>query len=73
MLEMQNLVPNRHVGLKFAFQCWNSNIVKSIKQYAGTCDDLFFVVDPYSHLSPKGWAYYDQTLDAFYHNKLAQP
>lgn len=33
-------------------------------------DDLFFVVDPYSHLSRKGWAYYSQALDEFYHDSL---
>jgi D-alanine transfer protein len=39
--------------------------------FADRDDDLFFVVDPFSHLSAKGWAYYDQVLDAFYHDRLS--
>lgn len=38
--------------------------------FADHDDDLLFVVDPYSHLSAKGWAYYDRALDAFYHDTL---
>ena len=30
-------------------------------------EDPFFVVNVRSHLSAKGWAYYDRALDAFYH------
>ena len=35
-------------------------------------DDQYFVTDPNSHLSRKGWAYYDQALDAFFHDTLDQ-
>jgi D-alanine transfer protein len=38
--------------------------------FADHDDDLLFSVDPFSHLGPKGWAYYDQALDAFYNNRL---
>jgi poly-D-alanine transfer protein DltD len=31
--------------------------------------DRYFVVDYRSHLSPKGWAYYDQALDRFFHER----
>jgi D-alanine transfer protein len=33
-------------------------------------NDIYFVTDPNSHLSRKGWAYYDRALDAFYHGTL---
>jgi poly-D-alanine transfer protein DltD len=32
--------------------------------------DIYFVTDPNSHLSRKGWTYYDRALDAFYHGNL---
>jgi D-alanine transfer protein len=32
--------------------------------------DPFFFRDLGSHLSPKGWVYYDQIIDAFYHGAL---
>jgi D-alanine transfer protein len=35
--------------------------------------DARFLVDPHDHLSIKGWAYFDQALDAFYHGHLGQP
>lgn len=35
--------------------------------FADHDDDLLFVVDPFSHLGPRGWAFYTQALDAFYH------
>jgi D-alanine transfer protein len=35
--------------------------------------DLDFVRDPVSHLSSKGWVYFDQAVDAFYHDKLVVP
>lgn len=41
--------------------------------FADHDDDLHFVADPFSHLSPKGWAYYDSVLDAFFRNALQLP
>jgi D-alanine transfer protein len=35
-------------------------------------NDLHFVTDPNSHLSRKGWVYYDRALDAFYHSSLGE-
>ena len=32
--------------------------------------DPYFFYDEWSHLSPKGWVFYDQALDAFYHDAL---
>ena len=32
--------------------------------------DTTFVLDPAAHLSEKGWAYFDQALDGFYHGTL---
>ncbi len=32
-------------------------------------EDRTFSIDPASHLSPKGWIYYNQVLDAFYHDR----
>lgn len=43
-----------------------------LMDFAEHDDDLFFVVDPYSHLSRKGWAFYSQALDEFYHNQLPE-
>jgi D-alanine transfer protein len=41
-----------------------------LRDFADHDGDPHFVVDFRSHLSPQGWAYYDQTLDAFYHGAL---
>jgi D-alanine transfer protein len=35
--------------------------------------DKCFILDYGSHLSPKGWVYYDRALDAFYHRTLSLP
>jgi D-alanine transfer protein len=35
-------------------------------------DDQHFVTDPNSHLSRLGWVYYDQALDAFFHDTMDQ-
>ncbi len=32
--------------------------------------DPYFLSEPGSHLSPKGWLVYDRTIDAFYHNAI---
>jgi D-alanine transfer protein len=32
--------------------------------------DTFFLNDPDSHFSPKGWLYYDRLVDSFYHDSL---
>jgi poly-D-alanine transfer protein DltD len=32
--------------------------------------DVNFLSEPRSHLSPKGWLVYDQTIDAFYHDAI---
>ena len=32
--------------------------------------DPYFFYDEWSHLSPKGWVFFDQVLDAFYHDAL---
>lgn len=40
--------------------------------FADHDDDIYFVADPNSHLSRKGWTYYDHALDAFYHGDLEQ-
>jgi len=32
--------------------------------------DRYFLIDPGAHLSSKGWVYYDQALDTFYHGGL---
>src|SRR5438067_665624 len=36
-------------------------------------EDPFFVVNVRSHLSAKGWAYYDRALDAFFHGAESVP
>jgi D-alanine transfer protein len=41
-----------------------------VVDFADHDDDIYFVTDPNSHLSRKGWSYYDQALDAFYHGSL---
>ncbi len=32
--------------------------------------DKYFLIDPGAHLSSRGWVFYDQVLDQFYHNTL---
>jgi poly-D-alanine transfer protein DltD len=32
--------------------------------------DRYFSTDPASHTSRKGWAYVDEALDSFFHDKL---
>jgi len=32
--------------------------------------DSHFGMDPWAHLSPKGWVFYDRALDDFYHGRL---
>jgi D-alanine transfer protein len=41
-----------------------------VVDFADHDNDIYFVTDPNSHLSRKGWTYYDQALDAFYHGSL---
>jgi D-alanine transfer protein len=41
-----------------------------VVDFADHDNDIYFVTDPNSHLSRKGWTYYDQALDAFYHGTL---
>jgi len=36
-------------------------------------DDRLFAVDPWSHLSPKGWIVYAEALDAFFHAGAGRP
>jgi D-alanine transfer protein len=43
-----------------------------VVDFADHDGDLFFVTDPNSHLSRKGWTYYDRALDAFYHGTLGE-
>ena len=40
-----------------------------LKDFADHEDDSNFLIDPNGHLSAKGWAYYDQAIDNFYHGK----
>lgn len=35
-------------------------------------EDKYFIIDSGAHLSRKGWVYYDQVLDAFYHGNLRE-
>jgi D-alanine transfer protein len=41
-----------------------------VVDFADRDNDIYFVTDPNSHLSRKGWVYYDQALDAFAHSTL---
>ena len=41
-----------------------------LRDFAEHDGDPYFVVDLRAHLSPAGWAYYDQALDAFYHSEF---
>jgi D-alanine transfer protein len=41
-----------------------------VVDFADHDSDHYFVTDPNSHLSRKGWTYYDLALDAFYHGNL---
>ncbi len=43
-----------------------------VVDFADHDGDLYFVTDPNSHLSRKGWTYYDHALDAFYHGSFDQ-
>jgi len=43
-----------------------------VVDFADHDDDRYFVTDPNSHLSRKGWTYYDRALDAFYHGTLGE-
>ena len=43
-----------------------------VVDFADHDDDMYFVIDPNSHLSRKGWTYYDRALDAFYQGTLAE-
>ncbi len=43
-----------------------------VVDFADHDGDKYFVTDPNSHLSRKGWAYYDRALDAFYHGNLGE-
>jgi poly-D-alanine transfer protein DltD len=43
-----------------------------VVDFADHDDDKYFVTDPNSHLSRKGWTYYDRALDAFYHGNLGE-
>jgi D-alanine transfer protein len=42
----------------------------AVRDFAEHDGDKYFLRDPEAHLSEKGWAYYDQVLDAFYHGAL---
>jgi D-alanine transfer protein len=43
-----------------------------VVDFADHDGDIYFVTDPNSHLSRKGWTYYDRALDAFYHGTLGE-
>jgi D-alanine transfer protein len=43
-----------------------------VVDFADHDGDVYFVTDPNSHLSRKGWTYYDRALDAFYHGTLGE-
>jgi D-alanine transfer protein len=43
-----------------------------VVDFADHDGDKYFVTDPNSHLSRKGWTYYDRALDAFYHGNLGE-
>jgi len=43
-----------------------------VVDFADHDSDRYFVTDPNSHLSRKGWTYYDRALDAFYHGTLGE-
>jgi poly-D-alanine transfer protein DltD len=40
------------------------------RHFAEFDDDPMFLMEPGSHLSEKGWAVYDRTIDAFYHDSI---
>jgi D-alanine transfer protein len=44
----------------------------AVVDFADHDSDVYFVTDPNSHLSRKGWTYYDRALDAFYHGTLGE-
>jgi D-alanine transfer protein len=35
-------------------------------------EDPAFLIRHQSHITPKGWAYYDRALDDFFHGRLPQ-
>lgn len=41
--------------------------------FAGHDEDRYFLMDPVSHPSEKGWSYIDQAIDDFYHGRLTFP
>jgi D-alanine transfer protein len=41
-----------------------------VLSFADHDGDATFILDPASHMSEKGWVYFDQALDAFYHGAL---
>jgi D-alanine transfer protein len=43
-----------------------------VVDFADHDDDIYFVTDPNSHLSRKGWTFYDRALDAFYQGTLGE-
>lgn len=44
-----------------------------VEAFEDHVEDESFLVDPHDHLSKKGWMYYNQALDRFYHAPPAQP
>lgn len=42
----------------------------AVADFADYDADRYFVIDIPSHLSPKGWVYYAQAMDAFFHDAL---
>ena len=40
------------------------------RNFAAYDGDPMFLMEPGSHLSEKGWAVYDRTIDAFHHDAL---
>jgi D-alanine transfer protein len=45
----------------------------SVEAFEGHVEDESFLVDPHDHLSKKGWMYYNQALDRFYHAPPSRP
>ncbi|MCL5025879.1 MAG: D-alanyl-lipoteichoic acid biosynthesis protein DltD [Chloroflexi bacterium] len=41
-----------------------------VLDFADHDGDKYFLIDPGAHVSREGWIYYDQALDAFYHDAL---
>jgi D-alanine transfer protein len=60
-----------------ARQVYYAMLQKTVQPYGFPLVDFYaqdtnrlFSIDIYSHTSRLGWVYVDQTLDAFYHNKI---